>query len=90
MSGALLTRRLAQTGALVRLARMRRDIARGELAAARAALVEAVAARDAADRSARALAADQAARRAVLRAPLLRSAAKVVSTASSAPRPTPR
>lgn len=74
MSAALIARRLAQTAALVRLAGMRRDIALRDLAQARAALVDAVAARDAADRAARALAEEQAARREALRAPTLRAA----------------
>lgn len=68
---AAIRRRLRQTGALARLADLRRDVARRELSSARAALVEAAEARDHALRQSDALAAEQAARREALRSPML-------------------
>lgn len=64
-------RRLRQIAALSRLADLRRDLALRELAAARAALAEAVEARERAEAAAVQLAADQAARREALRSPML-------------------
>ena len=73
-SPAMIRRRLRQTAALSRLAQLRRDLALGALSAARAALAEAAAARDAAEAQARLLAQEQAARRAALRSPMLGNA----------------
>lgn len=95
MSGALplpaIRRRLRQTGALARLAELRRDVALRELSSARAALVEAAAARDRAVQQAEALAAEQAARREALRSPMLgraqlRGAVEAVLTTFAADR----
>ncbi|ARJ70450.1 hypothetical protein [Paracoccus contaminans] len=73
-SPALVRRRLRQTGVLSRLAQLRRDLALGALSAARAALAEAAAARDAAEAQARLLSEEQAARRVALRSPMLGNA----------------
>lgn len=74
ISPALLKRRLGQSDVLIRLAELRRDVAVQALAGARRLFAEAVDAHEAAVIAARALAEDQAARREVLRNPMLGSA----------------
>lgn len=70
---ATLNRRLRQSADLVRLAELRRDLARVALAAARASLAEALAAIAAAEEMLRQLDAEQQARREVLVQPLIGS-----------------
>lgn len=70
---ATLRRRLSQTGDLIRLAELRRDLARVALASARAALAQALAAVDTAREVLRQLDAEQQARRDVLVQPMIGS-----------------